>query len=67
MTQRDRVLRALEHGPVSTTDFVHAPTDGGKPILRLAARIHDLQCAGYRIRSERRLNGTCTYFLLRED
>lgn len=67
MTQRERLLRALRHGPVNTTDFL-APRiiDAGAPITRVAARIFDLQQAGYGIRTERRINGTTTYTLTRD-
>lgn len=68
-SQNDRVLlllkqrKAAERG-LSTVEMIRIPTaDGGKPITRLAARVRDLQDRGYRIRSERRLDGTSTYFL----
>lgn len=69
MTQVQRVLallRARGNDGLNTVDL-HAPVcDGHAPIIRLAARIHDLQSAGYGIRSERKLNGTSTYFLTRD-
>lgn len=55
MTQRERVLRALQTaGPrgVTQVDFLRFPTvDGGPPITRLAARIQELKDAGHRIGS----------------
>lgn len=67
MSQVDRVLAALRNGPLNTADFL-APNvcDGGKPIIRLAARIHDLQERGYRVETRRRLNSTVDYFLVGE-
>ena len=69
MTQTDRVLKLLrqrgEEG-LNTVDLMAPAVDGGKPILRLAARIFDLQQQGYRIRSERRINSTHSYFLVDE-
>lgn len=66
MIQRDRVLRALRKGPVNTTDFMAPACDQGVPILRLAARVYDLQQDGFGIRTERKLNGTCNYILVRD-
>jgi hypothetical protein len=65
MNDRDRFLAALRDGPVSSTDFLH-PRDGGKPILRLAARKYDLEQLGYQIRSDRLPNGTALYTLTSE-
>lgn len=67
MTQNDRILRALRNGPVNPVDF-QAPRvcDGGAPILRVAARINDLQANGHRIRSDRADNRTSTYTLVQE-
>jgi hypothetical protein len=53
MTQKQRILDALKNAGgrgVSTTDFL-APDvcDGGKPILRVAARILDLKNEGHTI------------------
>ena len=53
MTQKQRILKALESAGsrgVSPVDFL-APDvcDGGKPILRVAARILDLKNEGYQI------------------
>lgn len=67
MTQNERVLALLRDRGLrglNTVDL-HAPTcDHGKPILRLAARVRDLQDQGFAIRSERKSNGTATYFLM---
>ena len=67
MTQKQRVLRALERQQglgVKTTDFDAGQViDGGKPIRRLAARIGELRDEGYTIRSTTR-NGICTYTLI---
>lgn len=65
MTQRDRILAALRRGPVNTVAFCQAPViDGGKPILRIAARIFDLQQQGYLITTRRRSNATVDYVLV---
>lgn len=49
MTQADKVMKALEHGPVTQRDaFVMG-------IYRLAAVVHDLREAGVNIYTERRL------------
>lgn len=64
MTQSARVLAALRRGPVNTTDFAQLPViDGWKPVLRIAARIFDLQQQGHRITTSRRSNGTVDYIL----
>lgn len=68
MSQSTRVLKALRAaGPsgVDTTAFL-APSviDGGKPVLRLAARIRDLRDQGHRITSRRLMNNTVRYFLV---
>lgn len=57
-TQVDRVLRLLRQrgrDGVDPTDFA-APhvRDGGKPIMRLAARINDLRARGFVITTSRR-------------
>lgn len=50
--QASRVLAALRRGPVGTIDGIRADLgDGGAPILRLAARTHELRKAGYVIES----------------
>lgn len=66
MTQRDRLLRALEHGPVPATAFA-APDviDGGKPVFRVAARIGELRDAGYEILTTRAPSGVAVYHLAR--
>lgn len=65
MTQSQRVLAALRNGPVNTTDFAQLPViDGGKPVLRIAARIFDLQQQGYLITTRRRSNATVDYRLV---
>ena len=69
MTQNDRVLALLrQRGDqgLNTADLMAPAVDGRKPILRLAARIFDLQQQGYRIRSVRRSNATVSYFLVGE-
>ena len=67
MTQKQRVLRALERQQglgVKSIDFdAGRVIDGGKPIRRLAARIGELRDEGYVIRS-RTKNGICTYTLI---
>jgi hypothetical protein len=63
MTQNQRVLDYLErHGYVNTVDFM-APEvcDGGRPIIRLAARIYDLRVQGHHIDDLKEANGTVTY------
>lgn len=54
-SQKARVLDLLrERGPagISALDFIRQPTaDGGKPVLRLAARLWDLRMDGHEIRS----------------
>ena len=51
MTQKERVLARLRAGhDVSPTDFqLPNVVDGGKPILRVAARILELRQDGYQI------------------
>ena len=64
MTQRDRVLAALALGPVSPISFIRHPTvDGGPPILRVAARIHELRADGHEITETRAPDGTAVYTL----
>lgn len=53
MTQKQRILHALETaGPegLVASDFMVNPADGGAPILRVAARVHDLRTDGHVIR-----------------
>lgn len=65
MSQNDRIAkRLLAHGAINTTDFL-APNvcDGGKPIIRLAARILELREDGWAIDRLVESNGTATYLL----
>lgn len=67
MSQNDRVLAALRNGPVNPVQFAELPTlDGGRPILRLAARIGVLRDRGHHITSQKQSNGTVTYTLVRD-
>ena len=53
MTQKQRILRALETAGgdgLVASDFMVTPADGGAPILRVAARVHDLRADGFLIR-----------------
>ena len=53
MTQKQRILRALENAGqdgLVASDFMVNPADGGAPILRVAARVHDLRTDGHVIR-----------------
>lgn len=56
LTQTQRVLRALralgDHG-VTSVDFLPPTVDGGPPILRVAARIHELREDGFVIQTRR--------------
>lgn len=67
-TQTRRVLRALERNPergVTAVDFqLPDVIDGGKPITRLAARVQDLQDAGYRITAGERRQKCVVYRLV---
>lgn len=64
MTQRDRIRDALARGPVSPIDFLRHPTvDGGPPILRVAARVHELRQDGHQITETRAHDGTAVYHL----
>jgi hypothetical protein len=67
-TQVERVLsllreRAAGGHPLNTVDLLAPTTDGGKPILRLPARINELRGAGFAIATSRAPNGTANYFL----
>lgn len=67
MTQNDRVLAALiarQDRGITPVDFA-APDviDNGKPIMRVAARIHDLRQDGIPILEAREPNGTARYTL----
>lgn len=64
MSDRQRILDALQKGPVNPIMFQAPACDGGKPILRVAARISELRAAGDRITSQRQPNGTATYTLV---
>ena len=67
MTDRDRVLKLLRaRGETGVTplDWARTPTaDGGKPMLRLAARVQELRVLGYGIRTERLKSGVAKYVL----
>ncbi len=63
MTQVNRVLAALQHGPVLSTDFLR-PADGGDPIIRVAARILELREQGYEIVADRMDNRVARYTLV---
>jgi hypothetical protein len=69
-TQNARVLAALwKAGPagVTTADFLApAVIDGGKPIVRLPARVNDLREAGHVIVTHREPNHTARYVLVRD-
>jgi len=67
VTQKDRVLAALiarQDRGITPVDFA-APDviDNGKPIMRVAARIHDLRQDGIPILEAREPNGTARYTL----
>jgi hypothetical protein len=70
-TQVDRVLsllraRAAECRPLNTVDLLAPAADGGKPIIRLPARINDLRDSGHVIDTRRAANRTADYFLISE-
>lgn len=68
MTDKQRILARLELGPVSPVDFA-APNvcDGGKPVMRVAARVKDLRDEGYNIPPAARAeNGTAIYILVKD-
>jgi hypothetical protein len=67
LTQADRVLRRLHYGPISPYDFLQPVVDGGKPILRVAARVQDLRDRGYHISTTTAANGTAVYELTQVD
>lgn len=67
LTQRDRVLRALErvgsHG-LTQVDFQPPHViDGGAPITRVAARIEELRGQGHRIDNRGRRDKCAVYVL----
>ena len=68
MTQRQRVLRALEAAGstgITPVDFTGPETvDGGSPILRVAPRVDELRKEGYRISTYRQPNGVARYVLV---
>lgn len=49
MSDKTRVLAQLRRGPVTPVDFQAPAVDGGKPILRVAARIGELRAEGHDI------------------
>jgi hypothetical protein len=66
LTQRERVLRLLQHKPhgVSPYDFTPPTADGGKPIMRVAARILELRDEGLDIETRTSPNGAALYVLV---
>lgn len=63
-TDNARVLRALQSGPVRVTDWSGFTTpDGGKPILRMAARVKELRNAGWPVERTGRHNNCAVYEL----
>lgn len=68
LSQKDRVLRMLQRGPVNTTDFLLPDVvDGRKPILRVAACVCQLRKSGYPIATTEAADGTATYTLTTSD
>jgi hypothetical protein len=64
-TDNVRILKALRAGDVRVTDWTDKNTpDGGKPILRVAARINDLRKAGWPIERTGRHNNCAVYSLV---
>jgi hypothetical protein len=67
MTQTDRVLAALTRaGATGITQVDFTPpvvVDGGKPILRVGARIHELREAGFNIQNHGTRNQCAVYVL----
>lgn len=65
-TQADRIRQVLNADPngFAATDFL-APNvrDGGKPIIRAAARVYELRQAGLDIEETRERNGVARYRL----
>lgn len=66
-SQNDRVLAALRKTGtrgLSAVDFLPPRTvDGGEPILRLAARIHDLRKREFSIKKVGERHGTAVYVI----
>lgn len=66
MTDKDRILARLRDGnTVSPVDYQAPTVDGGKPILRVAARINDLRNEGHRIDTIGKKHGCAVYALVR--
>lgn len=67
LTQKQRahreLLRAGPHGVPAAAFMAPHVIDGGLPIPRLAARIHELRQDGHDIRESREPNGTARYTL----
>jgi hypothetical protein len=68
MTDAERLLRHMKRGnEVAVTDWADKYTpDGGKPILRVAARILDLKHAGHPVERVGTKNRCATYALVYE-
>jgi hypothetical protein len=69
LTQRQRVLRALQHvrgTGLTQVDFdLPGVIDGGAPIKRVAARIEELRRDGYRIDVLPARRNRCVVYVLR--
>lgn len=67
MTDAQRVLALLRNAyrdrGLAAPDVLSTPIDGGKPILRLAARIKDLRNEGHEIETVGRRNRCAVYRL----
>lgn len=64
LSGRQRILNRLEAGyDVCPVDFQAPTIDGGKPILRVAARIHGLRAEGYAIETVGQRNQCSVYRL----
>jgi hypothetical protein len=65
--QRERVLRALrsagDHGITQVDFLVPGTVDGGRPIVRLPARIDELRGGGHHIEHAGRRNRCVVYIL----
>lgn len=71
MTQVDRVLAALSRAGargITAVDFA-APNvcDGGKPIMRVAARVKELRDAGFQIETDGERDSCAIYRLVLPD
>jgi hypothetical protein len=54
MTDKDRILRRLRsHGSTTPIEWQGPTPDGGKPVLRVAARIGDLRKDGIPVQTAR--------------